>query len=392
MNGPRNRTDHRKETVMPRMLHAAALVAVLTILAVLAGCQAPAAEGEATPERPRNVRVLRVERTELAEYLEITGPVEPVRGANVSAEEGGRVVRVPHDKGDRVAAGDALMMLDRRLLAAEVAAASAAAAQQEHNAEKTRELFAAGRVSEQEKLDVDAMAAQARAVFEAATIRHERAAVAAPFAGLVVDRYVEPGELVAPGMVVARVIDPYVLKITGTVSEREVVWVQDGAEALVLLDGHDEPVAGRVHWIGFEAERASGKFAVEIRVDNADLALRSGVVARARIHRRTHADVVTVPRDAVLNTAEGEAVFVVEGDRAALRLVELGVDQGLMVIVTDGLAAGDELVVRGHRDLVAGSLVEITERSERRDGGLERDPVEVGEGSAAPREAGEAAE
>jgi hypothetical protein len=132
-----------------------------------------------------------------------------------------------------------------------------------------------------------------------------------------------------------------------------------------------------VGWVGFEANTTNGKFPVEIHVENRDLALRPGVVGRARVLKRTHADAVTVPRDAIVHTALGPRVYVVEGDTARARDVDLGPDQGLMVIVMSGLAAGDRLVVRGQRDVTDGSAVHVREESTFADGGLGSDPSEV---------------
>ena len=323
---------------------------------------------------------------ELEEYFEISGPVEPVRGADVGAEESGTVRAVLHDKGGRVEAGDVLIELDRRLLKADMESARARRDLQVFNAERVARLYEAGKVSEYEKLNAESVRDQAVAAAEAAAVRYERCAVPAPFGGLVADRYVEPGELVAAGTMVARVIDPYTLKLVGTVTEREVPWLREGAPAEVTLDGHEGTVVGRVAWVGFEADTASGKFKTEIHIDNPDLALRSGVVGRARIHKRTHAGVLAVPRDAVLAESGVAQVYVVDGDRARLRTVELGPDQGLMVVVAAGLDEGDLIVVRGQRELLDGALVKVTERTDAADGTMAGDPAEVTAGAASRKD------
>ena len=56
------------------------------------------------------------------------------------------------------------------------------------------------------------------------------------------------------------------------------------------------------------------------------------------------------------------------------RKVSLGADQGTLVMVNAGLAAGDELIVRGQRDLSNGALVEVQERATERDGSMPGDP------------------
>ncbi|MEZ4388805.1 MAG: efflux RND transporter periplasmic adaptor subunit [Candidatus Krumholzibacteriia bacterium] len=182
---------------------------ILCILPALAlvGCQA-APEGEAAPEVARNVRVMALETSPVTQYLELAGPVVPVRGAAISSEESGTLDRIVHDKGERVAAGEPLLLLDRRVLAAELDAAEAQLALQQYNHDRMVQLRAAGKVSELDLLQSAAQLAAARGQRDVARTRHDRAGIKAPFAGIVADRYVEPGELVAPGMPVARVIDP----------------------------------------------------------------------------------------------------------------------------------------------------------------------------------------
>ena len=358
----------RMESRLMRTRVAIALAVLTTVATALVGC-GPPPEREVPPEIPRNVRVLPMAATDLQEYFEISGRMQPVRGTDVAAEESGTVAALPHDKGDHVDAGDVLVELDRRLLQAQVAAATASLELAEYNAEQTGRLHEAAKVSRIQALTADTQADQARAALQVARLRYERAAVKAPFAGLVAVRHVEPGQLVAPGQPVARVVDPYVLKLAGTLTEREVAWLEKGASAQIRLDGLAEPVPGQVAWLAFEADPVTGKFGAEVHVDNADLALRSGVMGRATIHKRTHASVLVVPRDAVMDGLQGHMVYVVEGDRAHRRTVALGADQGLLVVVVSGLAVGDRLVVRGHRDLVEGALVRITETATGRDGG-----------------------
>lgn len=370
----------------PMKKRAASVPALLAIaVAMVTGCS-PTEEILKLPEEvARNVRVLPINTTQLEEFFEISGPMQPVRGTDVSSEESGAVSGIPHDKGEYVKAGDVLVELDRSLLAIEVANAEAAVELAEYNADRARQLREADKASQTQALTAETQARQARAGLGAARLRYKRAAIKAPFAGLVSDRYVEPGQLVMPGQPVARVVDPFVLKLVGALTEREVAWLKAGASATVKLDGRQQPVTGRVDWLAFEASPITGKFAVEVHVDNPDLGLRPGVIGRATIHKRTHANVLVVPRDAVIEGSQGQMVYVVEGDRARRRTIELGEDQGLMVIAARGLKAGDRIVVRGHRDLVDGALVQVTQNATGRDGSMAGDPDEPREASSSPR-------
>jgi membrane fusion protein (multidrug efflux system) len=376
-------SDHVKLAASRRLslnLAAIALGCILCATAGMTGCgrgeQAGAAGTEAT-EVPRNVRVLTVSTTDLAEYLTISGPAYPLRGTDLSAEESGQVDALPNDKGSIVREGAQLVVLDRSMLASQLNSANAARDLYAYNEDRTRQLFEANSVSGLEMLQAETELKGAAATARQMAIRYERAAIKAPFDGVVTDRYVELGQLVSPGMRVARIIDPYVLKLEGTVTEREVASVTEGKPAKVAFDGIPGTVDAHVHWVGFEADPLTGKFPVELRIENADLKLRPGVIGRARILKARHEDVITIPRDAVVQRSGGAVVFIAEGGAAHQRPVKLGADQGLMVIVKGGLSPGDRLVVRGQRDIHDGSAILVQEEASAADGSTAADPHEV---------------
>lgn len=370
---------------MTRSLHRIARgLLVCAPLAGLAACAGGDASTEAsadpTPtERPHNVRVLEVAPTDLIETFYLSGRLEATRATDVSTQESGVVGSLPVPKGEVLKRGRVIVALDRDMLEAEMNSAAAAATLREYNEERTRRLFEANSVSKQEMLRVYTELQQAKENARMATLRYERAAIKAPFDGVLVERYVELGELVDPGQRVARVVDPFTLEMHTSVTEREVGFLAEGAPALVTVDGLDAMIQARVSYVALEADPMNGKFSVEIEVDNPDLRLRAGVVARARVLKQVHRETLTVPRDAVVRTVDGESVFVVRDDRAVATPVRLGARQGMMVVVESGVQAGDRLVVRGQRQIQDGTRVAVQEVATARDGSLPSDPAEVRE-------------
>ena len=339
------------------------------------GAQAPSgSRNEAKSETARNVRVLELQRRSLEEFIEIAGAMAPVRGADISAEESGAVIELVKAKGDAVKAGDGLLEQDRVLLKAEMEAAASSLELQAYNLDKTRQLFEAGKISRIELLEAEAAAAGARAQAQVTAERFGRALVKAPFDGILADRFVELGEMVQPGQVVARVIDPYILKLEGHVTASQVAHALVGSPAVVALGAGEVQARGTIAWVAPEADRMTGKFKIEVQVPNPELQLRSGIIGRALISKDITRDVVSVPRDAIMEGRHGLEVFVVEGDRAYRRGITSGPDQGVMVVVTEGLKPGDKLVVRGHRELVEGALVRITQEATDADGAMASDP------------------
>ncbi len=379
----RNALSPRRR-LLPGRRSLAAMTALLLAAASTVGCGSeavPADEPGSGPiETPINVRTMQVERMDLSEYVTVTGPLRPVRGTTISTEESGTVASIAIDKGAAVRDGQAIIVLDRELLRAEMRASAANLKLMEYDESRTRQLFDEKQVSRYEMLTLETRLEEARAAADAARIRWDRAAVKAPFGGIVADRFVEPGQLVAPGTPVARVVDPYTLELRASVSEREVGWIREGAAAAIAVDGLDRTLPGRVDWVSFEADPRTGKFQVEVHVENPDMSIRPGVVGRAQILLRTHEDVVVAPRDAIVPQPEGDAVYVVEGERAHIRPVDVGPDQGLLAVIAAGLAPGEFLMVRGQRDVLDGSLIRVTERSTSPDGSIDSDPETIRSG------------
>jgi len=359
------------------------LAGLAAVTPVLLGC---APQGESAPgeveEPPRNVRVLNVSDGTFEEFMEITGPIRPLRGADLAAEESGQVTAIPHDKGALVEAGAVIVQLDRDLLRAEKRIAVADSTLAAYNEDRTRNLFETKSVSGQEMLQASIALEKASAQAVLARARFDRAATTAPYAGMVTERYVELGEHVTVGTPIARVVDPYTLKLRTSVTERQVLHLKEGDQVKIVAEGLGRILDGTVAWVGFEATPGSGKFPVEIHIDNQGLDLRPGVVARARVLTERHDDAVVVPRDAILEGRDGTHVYVVEEDRAKRRDVALGPDQGPLVMVMSGLVAGDRLVVRGHRDLSPDARVAVQEETDHRDGTISTDPREIRDDAA----------
>ena len=348
----------------------------LVLLQFVSGCREKE-EPEALPEVPRNVRVLELKPGRLTEYFEISGPVSPVRGADLSAEESGPVMAIKADKGQMVTRGSVVVELDRGILAAQLKSAEANLAAQSYNVDKVRKLNEAGKISEMELLNTESQFEQAEALVIINRDRFERAAIRAPFDGVIVERYVELGQLVMPGQRVARIIDPSHLKLEAYLTDQEVPWVKVGTEAFVKLGDNQGFAAGKIAWVGLEADLMTGKFKMELEIPNPEGKLRSGVIGRARIPKNILEGVVSIPRDAVLYSRLGTSVFVVNGDRAFKRPVALGADQGALVTVAKGLAVGEKVVVRGHRSLRDSSLVKVTEVATKSNGLMPDDPTEL---------------
>jgi len=115
-----------------------------------------------------------------------------------------------------------------------------------------------------------------------------------------------------------------------------------------------------VHVISPRIDPATRTLRVKARVENPDRKLRPGLFARADLGVAVRERVPMIPEQAVLQRSDGSVVFVVrDGNRAERRQVRLGVFREGLAEVVEGVAVGEDVIVRGSSRLVDGSAVDL---------------------------------
>ena len=320
--------------------------------------------------RTVNVEVAEIEARPFTHFVRVVGTVEAERDVTVAAEEGGVVESLLAEKGEVVRIREALVKIDDDVLQAQLDQAEAQAQLAEETWQRRKQLWEQDSVGTeiqylQSKYNAETAAANARVLRE----RVARTSVRAPVAGVLDDRMVEVGTMVAPGAPVARILDVDTVKIVAGVPERYAPDIEGGAGVLVNVDAlAGRQYSGRVDFVGSAVDRDNRTFEVEVVVPNPGLGIKPGMVANVQIARRTIEGALAVPRHAVLRREDGYVVYVVEesaeGVRAVARPVTLGVSRGDYVVVTDGLEPGDRVVTVGQQQIADGDLVRVTNESQ----------------------------
>jgi RND family efflux transporter MFP subunit len=344
------------------------LLACLTIAAgAVCGCgsEAPSqAANRAEPERVLvNVTVKELRPQRLTERLELSGELEPWVEVSVASELGGTVEHVGFEKGERVARGQVLARIGTDLFQAGLDEAQARLEAAQAIFEKTEALFERKHVPRQELITARSAFSAAQAQVVQARLRLERSIVEAPIAGVAVTRDLEPGEVLAPGAPITLLHRVDRLKAAAGIPENDIAVFRVGGEASIRVDAYpDREFPGRIHFIGPAAEDPTRTFPVEIAVGNPRGELRPGMVARVALVKRRYEDAVVVNRDALEERDTGPVAMVLDGDVARVRELQIGAREDNNVLVRDGLAPGEWLIVTGQRGLVDGQGVKVVER------------------------------
>lgn len=335
--------------------------------------------------------------------LNASGYVTPRRRATIAAKITGRVTGVFFDEGTHVQAGQLLATLDdsdvKKALAAAIAdrdSAQAAIADYEVQLKNARvllhraeELQKAG-VQSQEQLDnartiadsLQAKIALSKAQVQAAEARITQAqqavdncTIRAPYEGIVVSKDAQVGEMVSPVSAgggftrtgIATVVDMASNEIEVDVNEAYISRVKPGQPVTAILDAYpDWEIPSRVRTIIPSADRQKATVKVRIsflKLDPRilpDMGIKVTFLGEAHPQQNAAArPAILVPQSAVRDESGKKIVMVVKGDKAERRAVTLGANHGSDAEVIAGVAAGDQVIVRGPDSLRDGQAVQV---------------------------------
>jgi multidrug efflux pump subunit AcrA (membrane-fusion protein) len=185
--------------------------------------------------------------------------------------------------------------------------------------------------------------------------------VSAPYAGYISARPVAKGEYVTPSSNIATVLRTNPIKLQLLVPEAEAPHISPGMGVSLEVDAHkDRKFSGQVVAVNPAIDPVSRSATIEVAVENSDNALRSGMFATARIVRKGGGSAVFVPRSAVFSDQNTQSyrVFVIEGDTAKLRVVQLGSEEGDTVQILAGVNADETLATSNLAQLYEGARVQ----------------------------------
>lgn len=368
--------------------------------AILSGCGG----SESRPKAVAAAATISVETATVSvhdwpDQYEATGTVRARTASVLSSKVMAYVREVLAQAGDHVRAGQELIRLDaqdldanlRRAQAAEsevrsgfaeadngVAGAKAGLDLAQSTFKRMEELNSRKSISAQEFDEASARLKQAQAGYDmaqakrkqldsrlagveqeirAATITRDYARIAAPFAGVVTARSVEPGNLAAPGAPLLTVEQEGAHRLEASVDESRMPFVKTGQTVDVQLEALDRRLTARVGEIVPAVDAGSRSYIVKIDLP-AMANLRSGMFGRAWFPMGAR-KVMTVPASALVTRGQLQSVFAIEDGVARNRLVTTGDRQPDSVEILSGLSEGEKVVNPIVAGVVDGGRVEV---------------------------------
>jgi RND family efflux transporter MFP subunit len=358
-----------------RSTSGAAVLAAL--LLTLAGC------GDGGKRRPPAlVTVAPTTSQRFEQTLNTVSTLEATEEIDLAAQAGGRVQRVLVRTGDRVQAGQLLVVLDQTQLRADVQALRAKAKRDELAYQRFRGLVAQGAASALQAEEYQANAIGSREALRAKLADLAYKDIRAPIAGVMGDLTIKPGDVLSAGTPFSRIIRNERLLARIDVPAGRLTQLQPGQPVQLLGEDGDRPVAeGRIGQVDPGVSAGTQTLLAKATIDNTAGQLRNGQRLRTRVLLGSEQQ-LAVPFEAVTRQFGQAFVFVVgnleqlrqdpgradlkalerlpKGTAIALqRPVQVGPLQGNRYPVLEGLRPGERVIVSGTMGLRHGSPVRI---------------------------------
>ncbi len=313
--------------------------------------------------QPVNITVQQINPSSLIDGIQVAGTVKAFEDVMMSPEEGGVVKEWVKKKGDRVKKGDLIVTLKDEVIKAGYDAAEAQYRIAELNVEKQKSVYEQQGISELQFKNMAYGRDAAKANADLMKARWERTQLRSPIDGVVDNTVPNAGEMAAPGMPIARVVNTSMIKIQAEISELHSGAIVLGTPVSVTFDAVPEiELNGKVSFVGSTVSAANRTMLIEMVLPNPNGKIKPEMVAKVNLVRRKKNDAILVSENIIqLVDRDRYVVYVNNNGTAEERRVTIGGRQRNLVEVTSGLKIGEQLIVTGYQKLINGSPVVVTE-------------------------------
>lgn len=286
------------------------------------------------------------------------GQVEANRSSAVSFPTAGTLGSIYVEEGETVKAGQLLAEIDPTLLQKALQSAEASLSQAQDAYDRMKYLHDNNSLPEMQWVEAQSKLSQAQSACDIARKNLDDCRLLAPISGVVGRKLVQTGETVVPAQPVMTVLDINKVKVNVSIPEKEIGGIHADTECTVsvaALDGASFE-GGRIQK-GVQSDPMTRTYPISIHVNNPERRLLPGMVCDVEFGQ-TGAPVLSVPVTAIMaGTGDSRYVWVVENGIARRRNIRAGAAYGGRIVVTEGLQAGDSVIVKGMQKLSNGSKV-----------------------------------
>ncbi len=246
-------------------------------------------------------------------YIDVHGVVKADESATLYSMTGGRVASIRVKAGDKVRKGDLIATMDNDMVEKQIAQAQAGADLARTTFEKQQKLWGQHIGSEMQFLQAKTQKEQAEAGLATLKEQQRLSNVTAPFDGMVDEVMARVGDMAAPQMPVARVVNLTGIQLQADVSEAYLKRVRAGAPTKVVFPSINEGFSAPLTHVGDYIDPSNRTFLVTLRAPKGEAYMRPNLLGDLSIQDSHTDSAMVVPSAAVLDDVGGNSYLFVLG-------------------------------------------------------------------------------
>ncbi|HNX00706.1 MAG TPA: efflux RND transporter periplasmic adaptor subunit [Candidatus Cloacimonadota bacterium] len=313
----------------------------------------------------------------IQEDLKYTGTLEGKEQATVLSQTAGVVETVSCTPGQKCRIGQVLGMVENSAQQAGVDQAQAQVMAAETNYEKAQKDMTRiqklydDKVTTKDNLELTQLSVKsafaqlkgAQAALKAIQKQLNDTYLRATINGRVATKLIEIGQTLAPGTPVATLVDDSAFKLKIFVPESNITKINQNDQVNVTVDViPDKVFKGTVKTVGLAIQGDGNSYPVEISIPkNGDNDLKAGMFACSTIATSKKANAMLIPADAVITNSNQTYVYVVNGTKAAIRNIVVGLKNENYYEVISGIGPNDQIITVGKDQVSDGSPIQMGE-------------------------------
>ncbi len=326
----------------------------------------------------KQVRLIDVQRGDIHSVIRVTGKVINDRTVKMTALTNGQITKMPVRLGDSVQAGQVLTVFDTREADARLGKAEAEYSREKQavneytrTLKRLKKVQSSGGATKQSVEDAQAQLRGsqsrlkvARASLEIEKIHREKIEVTAPFAGVITHKTTEVGQWLEAGTALFTLVAHEGREIEANIDAGDSSTVSVGQAVTLSLDAWPdrqwiEHIRRIAPAISENQDKALNTFAVRISLGVEAPNLLLGQQLDADIQTETRQDVLTLPFEALIESAQGRQLAIVQNDKVKRVSVKTGLEDFTHVEILEGITESSQIILPEGIEFTEGEAVKI---------------------------------
>jgi len=311
-----------------------------------------------TAHKATPVSIMEIQSKTFDAFVEVQSQITSDENVLATSQMSGVVTSIAVHAGQRVNKGQVLAVLDAASIEQQIKAQEAQLTFARTLYEKQQRLWA-------QQIGTEIQLLQAKANYEglqkqqqSLIAQRNMARIVSPINGTVDKLDLKIGDVAMPGVSGIRIVNSSKLKAEANLGENYIGKVKTGDPVILLLPDINDSIRTTLTYVAQAVDPVSRAFNVQVRLGNNNK-LHPNMSCRMRITNYSSSNAISVPVSVIQKTAQGDMVYLAEGNVAKSVQVTTGRNANGQVEILSGLKAGDKVITEGYMDLDNGESIEV---------------------------------